>query len=80
MDSKIPKSEISLRKESMRVGLADLRRTSIFSGFFFSFLAVELKGCKEKDSKEQWGKELPEFTHNSTMQLLVLMSNTFPPN
>lgn len=33
VDSKIPKSEISLRKESIRVGLADLRRTSIFSVF-----------------------------------------------
>lgn len=68
VDSRMPKSEISLRKESIRDGFADLDG-----------------GCEENDELNVYiqngGKrEEVEKTYISTMQLLVLMSKTLPPN
>lgn len=58
VDSRIPKGPISLRKESIRDGLAELEIVSISA----------LYKCVGREA------------YTSTMQLLVLISSTFPPN
>lgn len=57
-DSRIPNGPISLRKESIRFGFADLGKESV------------------NDTYRMPG----DPPHISTMQLLLLMSSTLPPN
>lgn len=71
VDSRMPKSEMSFRKESIRDGFADLDGGGKERGL--NELGVYMYGKGEEGGKE--GR-----AYISTMQLLVLMSRTLPPN
>lgn len=62
-DSRIPKGEMSFRKESIRDGFADL-------GCVSQYLVAS----------KFWESPRRFISYISTMQLLLLISSTFPPN
>lgn len=71
VDSRMPKSEMSFRKESMRDGFADLDCGGGEANGELDCLCI----CEKAT-----GGGGEEEAYISTMQLLVLMSRTLPPN
>lgn len=82
VDSKMPNGAMSFMNESIRDGLAELgcERSFVLVDYledairaFGAFVCRAPKGI-------QGGQKMKMRAYTSTIQLLVLISNTFPPN